>query len=90
MLHGARQPSSSRPVHLKTSTEKYTDEAKTYSVTVIIPADSSRYSKLALYGDYKRFYVKVEEKDWLGRIVKTTYHYTYEPTSNHYLRVIYQ
>ncbi|RBP02516.1 hypothetical protein [Rossellomorea aquimaris] len=63
--------------------------SKSYSVTISIPADPSRDNRLALYGDFNKYYVKYQEKMG-GAVVHTSYHYAYEPTRDQYLRVVYR
>lgn len=61
-----------------------------YSVAITIPADSSKYSKLALYGDYKKYYAKTERYSSTAILQETTKHYAYDPTTEHYLKVVYK
>lgn len=59
-----------------------------YSVTISIPADSKRFSKLAFYADYNRRYVKVEKRKQ-KEVLSTKYAYHYAPTKDTYLQVVY-
>lgn len=63
--------------------------SKSYSVSITVPADSSRYSKLGLYGDFHRRYIKGEYVKF-GKVQETKYGYSYEPTKDQYLKVVYQ
>lgn len=62
----------------------------TYSVAITIPANSSKYSKLAFYSDYNKRYVRVRLYNTQGMLYsdKNTYHYA--PSKNTYLQVVYQ
>lgn len=62
----------------------------TYSVAITIPADSSRFSKLAFYSDYNKRYVKISTFNHDGVLYKTEYTYYYQPLKNTYLAVAYQ
>ncbi|AXM89422.1 hypothetical protein CI793_07315 [Anoxybacillus ayderensis] len=63
-------------------------KSKSYSVAIQIPADKNKYSKLGLFGDFNKYYVKVV-KDKFGQET-ISYHDAYEPTSTHYLKVVYK
>lgn len=63
-------------------------QSDSYAVAVTIPADKSRYSKLALRSDFNRYYVK--KVITLGGKSSNYYGYVYSPTSNQYLMVAYQ
>ncbi|OAT80897.1 hypothetical protein A6P54_12885 [Bacillus sp. MKU004] len=62
---------------------------KSYSVSISIPATSSKESKLALYGDYNTDYLYYKKEQY-GKVVESGYTYAYEPTRDHYLRVVYR
>lgn len=62
----------------------------TYSVAITIPADNTRYSKLAFYSDYNKRYVKVSTFNHDGMLYKTEYTYHYAPRKDTYLAVAYQ
>lgn len=68
----------------------------TYSTTITIPADSSKYSKLAFGSDYFRqfYYVDRQYLDDAGNLVNTYYQYdsgsVFTPTETTYLYVVYQ
>ncbi|MBK5242434.1 hypothetical protein [Clostridium sp.] len=59
------------------------------SIGTYIPADSSRYSKLAFQADKYVCYVKQTYTSSLG-IVTVSYGYVYIPTGNTYNDVVYQ
>jgi hypothetical protein len=63
---------------------------KTYDISISIPADSRKESKLALYGDYNTDYIAYSKKDIFGKVIEQGQTYAYEPTSTHYLRVVYK
>ncbi|MGK9220453.1 MULTISPECIES: hypothetical protein [unclassified Microbacterium] len=63
---------------------------KTYGITVNIYADRKRMSKLGLYSDYNRYYVRsgvgyggASPKSW-------KYAYLYSPRTNQYLLTTYK
>ncbi|HZH61004.1 MAG TPA: hypothetical protein VEY70_15870 [Metabacillus sp.] len=62
----------------------------TYSVAITIPADSSRYSKLAFYSDYNKRYVRVRLYNTQGLLYSDKYAYHYAPRKDTYLQVVYQ
>lgn len=62
----------------------------TYTTAISVPADSSRYSKLAYYSDFNRRYLKIRTFNYQGVLYKTEYTYHYQPLSNTYLSVAYQ
>lgn len=61
-----------------------------YSVAITIPANSSRFSKLAFYSDFDRRYVKVWHTMGWSNPFSITYGYHYAPTKDTYLQVVYQ
>lgn len=65
---------------------------KSYSITVNIPASSSRYSKLGLASNFSRYYIKSawhqDGKPVAG--ATWTYGYLYSPTRDQFLIVYYQ
>lgn len=62
----------------------------TYSVAITIPANNSRFSKLAFYSDFDERYVRVRLWNTQGILYsdKNTYHYA--PRKDTYLQVVYQ
>lgn len=74
---------------IKTQLGLTASKTQTYGVGITIPANSSKDSKLALYSDFNKYYVKYEEKMG-GKVIKSSNHYVYEPTSDTYLRVKYK
>lgn len=63
----------------------------TYSVGITIPANKSKFSKLAYYSDYNKRHVKVITH-YYGPIYRNITEYTdhYAPRKDTYLQVVYQ
>ena len=74
---------------IKNTYNLQSSRTKTYGVTVNIPADSTKWSKLGLFGDFNRRYVKAEYVR-LNSILDTQLGYSYEPTNDQYIMVVYQ
>lgn len=53
--------------------------SQSYSTTVNIWADRTRYSKLTLASDFNRYYVKRQVFNSSGSLIGTTYFYLYSP-----------
>jgi hypothetical protein len=62
----------------------------TFTIAIVIPADSSKFSKLAFYSDFDQRYVQVQgfNKDMILTSDKKGYHYA--PRKDTYLQVVYQ
>lgn len=72
------------------STFGYTkSRSRSYSVSISLPADPSKSSKLGLYGDFNRDYVYYTKSKY-GSTVDSGYTYTYEPTNDQTLKVVYR
>ncbi|SHJ89480.1 hypothetical protein [Paramaledivibacter caminithermalis] len=64
---------------------------KTYSVAITVDADSSRYSKLGFFADYKVYNVTAKLIDfYTGKVNETEKGELWEPTSETYLNIVYK
>ncbi|MBP2436846.1 hypothetical protein JOF34_001432 [Microbacterium amylolyticum] len=64
-------------------------KTKSYGVNFKVKADARKFSKLALYSDFKRYYVKSRTTN-MGVTGKWKYAYIYAPTNDQYLHPRYK
>ncbi|WP_146259734.1 hypothetical protein [Paenibacillus silvae] len=79
-------PSADALSKIKTVLNLSVSKSKAYAVGISIPANPAKESKLGLFGDFNRYYVKMS--DALERDV--SYHNVSEPTDVQYLIVVYK
>lgn len=60
-----------------------------FSVSISIPANQYKFSKLAFYSDYNKRYIKAQEYR-ASKLISTKYAYHYAPRRDTYLQVVYQ